>query len=161
MFNAAQLTDQTNPGSLTTQYIRNIIEFERDYPDARIVLLKQNYRSTQNILDAAIDITYDCRQDRNVCENCRKRAQEKTNTSARAPVPVRSVDMADEGSARRLLAERVLPAVLRLAVDTPVPVGLGFLDHQPAQVKIVAGNIKIDSDSAERSVGMVHHRMVS
>ncbi|MDH3605751.1 MAG: DNA helicase PcrA [Acidimicrobiia bacterium] len=33
--------------------IRNIIEFERDYPDARIVLLEQNYRSTQNILDAA------------------------------------------------------------------------------------------------------------
>ena len=33
--------------------IRNIIEFERDYPDAKIVLLEQNYRSTQNILDAA------------------------------------------------------------------------------------------------------------
>ena len=33
--------------------IRNIIEFERDYPDARIILLEQNYRSTQNILDAA------------------------------------------------------------------------------------------------------------
>jgi DNA helicase-2/ATP-dependent DNA helicase PcrA len=33
--------------------IRNIIEFERDYPDAKIVVLEQNYRSTQNILDAA------------------------------------------------------------------------------------------------------------
>ncbi|MFV1999486.1 MAG: ATP-dependent helicase, partial [Acidimicrobiia bacterium] len=33
--------------------MRNIIEFERDYPDARIVLLEQNYRSTQTILDAA------------------------------------------------------------------------------------------------------------
>ncbi|MBT1193858.1 DNA helicase PcrA [Rhodococcoides kroppenstedtii] len=33
--------------------IRNIEEFERDYPDARTILLEQNYRSTQTILSAA------------------------------------------------------------------------------------------------------------
>ncbi|GAA2964847.1 DNA helicase PcrA [Actinokineospora diospyrosa] len=33
--------------------IRNIVEFERDYPNATTVLLEQNYRSTQNILTAA------------------------------------------------------------------------------------------------------------
>ncbi|NNM46566.1 DNA helicase PcrA [Knoellia koreensis] len=33
--------------------IRNIIEFEEDYPDARTILLEQNYRSTQTILQAA------------------------------------------------------------------------------------------------------------
>jgi len=33
--------------------IRNIEEFERDYPQARTILLEQNYRSTQNILSAA------------------------------------------------------------------------------------------------------------
>jgi len=33
--------------------IRNILEFEADYPDARTILLEQNYRSTQTILTAA------------------------------------------------------------------------------------------------------------
>ncbi len=33
--------------------VRNIVEFENDYPSARTILLEQNYRSTQNILTAA------------------------------------------------------------------------------------------------------------
>ena len=33
--------------------IRNILDFEKVYPDAKVIKLEQNYRSTQNILDAA------------------------------------------------------------------------------------------------------------
>lgn len=33
--------------------IQNILDFHKDYPEAKIIKLEQNYRSTQNILDAA------------------------------------------------------------------------------------------------------------
>lgn len=33
--------------------IRNILDFEKEYPDAKVIKLEQNYRSTENILNAA------------------------------------------------------------------------------------------------------------
>ena len=41
------------PLNLRGATIRNILQFEVDYPNAKTVLLEQNYRSTQNILSAA------------------------------------------------------------------------------------------------------------
>ena len=42
--------------------LRNILNFERDYPDAKVVLLEQNYRSTGKILEAASHVISSNRQ---------------------------------------------------------------------------------------------------
>src|SRR5690606_25361094 len=44
--------------------ITNILRFEEDFPEARVILLEQNYRSTQPILDAAHDVIAHNRQRR-------------------------------------------------------------------------------------------------
>ncbi len=36
--------------------IGNILSFEKDYPEAKVILLEENYRSTQHILDAAHNV---------------------------------------------------------------------------------------------------------
>ena len=36
--------------------MQNILDFEKDYPDAKVVLLEENYRSTKTILQAANDV---------------------------------------------------------------------------------------------------------
>ncbi len=36
--------------------LKNILSFEKDYPDAKIILLEENYRSTKNILEAANEV---------------------------------------------------------------------------------------------------------
>jgi DNA helicase-2/ATP-dependent DNA helicase PcrA len=36
--------------------LRNILSFEKDYPNAKVVLLEQNYRSTKNILETASNV---------------------------------------------------------------------------------------------------------
>lgn len=36
--------------------MQNILDFEKDYPEAKVVMLEENYRSTKKILQAANDV---------------------------------------------------------------------------------------------------------
>jgi DNA helicase-2/ATP-dependent DNA helicase PcrA len=76
--------------------VRNILEFRDDYPDAKVVRLEQNYRSTQTILDVA----------NAVIANNRGRMGKKlfTDIGQGDPVKVRELDD-DRAEARYVIGE--------------------------------------------------------
>jgi DNA helicase-2/ATP-dependent DNA helicase PcrA len=77
--------------------IRNILDFEDDYPDAKVVRLEQNYRSTQTILDAANAIISNNRG--------RKGKTLFTELGQGDPIKVRELD--DEHAEARFVAGEV------------------------------------------------------
>ncbi|HEY8886022.1 MAG TPA: UvrD-helicase domain-containing protein [Candidatus Microsaccharimonas sp.] len=75
----------------------NILNFERDFPGAVVVKLEQNYRSTGNILDAAM----------NVIEKNTQRTEKKLWTAAGAGSPVQVHGVYDEAEEARMVGERI------------------------------------------------------
>jgi DNA helicase-2/ATP-dependent DNA helicase PcrA len=77
--------------------IRNILDFERDFPDARVVRLEQNYRSSQRILDAA----------NAVIENNAGRIEKRLWSDLGAGEPIRVIEAEDEHDEARIVAARI------------------------------------------------------
>ncbi len=77
--------------------MRNILEFEKDYPDARVILLEQNYRSSQTILDAA----------NAVITNNRARKPKRLWTDSGPGEPVVTFEAEDEHEEAAFVAEEV------------------------------------------------------
>jgi DNA helicase-2/ATP-dependent DNA helicase PcrA len=77
--------------------IRNILDFERDFPDAELVKLEQNYRSTQTILSAA----------NAVVERNRERRPKQLWTEISGGEPVRLSELTDEHEEARWVAGEI------------------------------------------------------
>jgi DNA helicase-2/ATP-dependent DNA helicase PcrA len=77
--------------------IRNILDFERDFPEAEVVKLEQNYRSTQTILSAA----------NAVVERNRERRPKQLWTEITGGEPVRLSELADEHEEARWVAGEI------------------------------------------------------
>jgi len=78
--------------------VGNILEFERDFPDAKIVVLNQNYRSTRSILDAAAS----------VIEKNGRRKPKQLWTQNDAGDPVTWARVANEEAEGRVIRDTVL-----------------------------------------------------
>src|SRR5262249_10731544 len=74
--------------------IRNILDFERDFPEAEVVKLEQNYRSTQTILSAA----------NAVVEHNRERRPKRLWTDLEGGEPVQLSQLSDEHEQARWVA---------------------------------------------------------
>jgi DNA helicase II / ATP-dependent DNA helicase PcrA len=77
--------------------IRNILEFERDFPDTRVIALEQNYRSTNTILRAA----------NSVIRHNRERKEKNLFSELGEGLPVRALEVEDEHSEARFIAAEV------------------------------------------------------
>ena len=97
--------------------VRNILDFERDYPDARVVALEQNYRSTGVILRAANAV---------VSHNPHRHPKRLwTALGEGDPILADVVPRRARGGARRGLGDRPRPG------PGPEPLrGRGLLPHQ-------------------------------
>ena len=81
--------------------IRNILEFERDFPESRSVALEQNYRSTNNILEAA----------NGVIRHNRERKEKNLWSELGEGDPVHVVEVEDEHAEARLVAAEIAALV--------------------------------------------------
>ena len=77
--------------------VQNILDFERDYPDATVVKLEQNYRSTQLILDAAHAV---------VSRN-ERRTDKKLWTENQGGVPIQRFEAYNEEEEAEWIARQV------------------------------------------------------
>jgi DNA helicase-2/ATP-dependent DNA helicase PcrA len=77
--------------------LRNILDFERDWPDAEVVKLEENYRSTGNILEAAY----------HVVRNNAGRKEKKLWTSHEAGDPITVFTADDEHLEARYIATEI------------------------------------------------------
>jgi DNA helicase-2/ATP-dependent DNA helicase PcrA len=81
--------------------IDNILDFERDFPGTRTIALEQNYRSTNNILDAA----------NHVITNNRERKPKELWSELGEGEPVRVVEVEDEHAEARFVAAGIAALV--------------------------------------------------
>lgn len=76
---------------------RNILNFEKDYPNATVIKLEQNYRSTKSILDAAHTV---------ITKN-QQRSDKKLWTDSGAGLPVQMLQVANERAEGEAIVRRV------------------------------------------------------
>jgi ATP-dependent DNA helicase UvrD/PcrA len=81
--------------------IRNILDFERDFPGTRTIALEQNYRSTNAILRAA----------NAVIENNRERKPKNLFSELGEGEPVEAIEVEDEHAEARFVAARIASLV--------------------------------------------------
>ena len=88
--------------------IRNIMEFERDFPGTRVVALEQNYRSTNHVLRAA----------NSLIEQNRERKPKRLFSELGEGEPVRVVEVEDEHAEARFVAAEIASLIdRRLSAD--------------------------------------------
>ena len=119
--------------------IRNILDFEKDFPDAKVIKLEQNYRSTQTILSAA----------NAVVENNRDRRPKALWTEAGDGEEIEVVRLGDEHEEARWVAGEVE----RLCDDEDIPADEIAVFYRTNSMSRVLEDTLVRFDRAYQVVG--------
>ena len=108
---------------------RNLLDFDRDFPDARVIKLEQNYRSTQTILDAA----------NGVIRKNRDRHDKALWTDRGGDEPIEIYQAGDERGEAYFVAQ----AIRRLLDDGPrSPADVAILYRTNAQSRVLEEHLR-------------------
>jgi DNA helicase II / ATP-dependent DNA helicase PcrA len=108
---------------------RNLLDFDRDFPDARVVKLEQNYRSTQTILDAA----------NGIIRKNRDRHAKALWTDRGGGEPIEIYQAGDERGEAYFVAQ----SIRRLIDDGPVsPSDIAILYRTNAQSRVLEEHLR-------------------
>ena len=106
--------------------ISNILNFEKDFPEAKVIKLEKNYRSTKNIVEAASEVI------KNNSE--RKNKVLWTDNEAGAPIMIREV-MTEQDEARDLVRE--IQALARGTINVAYNEFAVFLSHERSVPRVL------------------------
>jgi DNA helicase II / ATP-dependent DNA helicase PcrA len=108
---------------------RNLLDFDRDFPDAKVIKLEQNYRSTQTILDAANGI---------IRKNC-DRHEKSLWTDRGGGEPIEIYQAGDERGEAYFVAQ----SIRRLLDDGPAsPTDIAILYRTNAQSRVLEEHLR-------------------
>lgn len=96
--------------------IRNILNFEQDYPDAQVIPLEQNYRSTQTILEASNAI---------IAKNTNQK-EKKLWTQNKKGGPVIIKEVSNEEAEGRFIVRRIMGLEKNIGKDDSLSDGLSY-----------------------------------
>jgi len=102
--------------------LKNILSFEKDYPNAKIIMLEENYRSTQNILEAA----------NVVIKKNKYRPDKNLFTKNEAGEKIGLYEALDENDEAEFVATKILE-ILDNSVGSAFSQVLGSLGPSPSQ----------------------------
>jgi len=123
---------------------RNILNFEKDYPNTKIIKLEQNYRSSQNILDAAHHI---------ITRNA-QRSDKKLFTQSSAGYPIKVVECLNDWSEGEFVINEVRD-LIRNSTSSPNNLNdIVILYRTNAQSRVLEESL-IKADVPYRVVGAV------
>ncbi len=123
--------------------LKNILSFEKDYPDAKIILLEENYRSTKNILEAA----------NTVIKKNKYRPDKNLFTKNETGEKISIYEALDESDEAEFVATKILEIL-----DRGQDVNLGSLGRSDddGQRKFSAENFRADKINILSSVAVLY-----